>query len=272
MDNYNLYVNLISVGVFVLIAVVAVVLFTIIIKQSVQLIALGLHDKEIKKWYKDTQNIKKSVFGIILNIFLTVVVVAVACGIGYINIRKDSFSETIPTLRTVQSNSMSTKHRNNTYLEDNHLNNQFSTFDMILTYKIPPEEELKLYDIVLYEFNGNIIVHRIVKIYEKTAPEQVNVYILQGDSNANPDNLGVTYSQMRGIYRGEKIKHLGSFFNFTRTPIGIACILLFVVAVIGTPFLEKYYNKKKIARLNVLCNEKGYSDINEYIASEKEEV
>ena len=112
----------------------------------------------------------------------------------------------IPRMQVVCSESMSEKHSKNTYLRKNNLNDQFDMFDVIITYELPKESELKKYDIVVYEIDGTLVVHRIVNIEEPNEkhPNERH-FLLQGDNVESPDKFPVKYSQMRGIYKGDKI-------------------------------------------------------------------
>ena len=61
---------------------------------------------------------------------------------------------------------MSTKNEKNEYLFENDLNDQFDMFDIVITQPLPDEEELQLYDIVVYERDDMLVIHRIVEIEE----------------------------------------------------------------------------------------------------------
>ncbi len=148
---------------------------------------------------------------------------------------------------------MQTKNEKNRYLFENHLDNQFATFDLIITRKLPAESELKLYDIVVYEKDGLLLVHRIVGIEEPNEkhPDE-RYFLLQGDAVSTPDVFPVKYSQMRGIYRNERIPFLGSFVWFMQSPAGYLCILLVVFAIICSPLMDKKVEKARAERLAIL--------------------
>lgn len=120
---------------------------------------------------------------------------------------------------------------------------------MILTYKLPDEFDLQLYDIVVYEIDDVLIVHRVVGIEEPNNkhPEE-RWFTLQGDAVENPDRFPVRYSQMKAIYKGERIAYVGSFVLFLQSPAGWLCILLIVVYTIATPIIEARINKAKRKR------------------------
>lgn len=75
----------------------------------------------------------------------------------------------------------------------------------VLIIKTYNQDEIKVNDIIEYELNGNLIVHRVVGV-EKEIFE--NYYITKGDNNPNADLLPVAQSQIRGIVKF-KIPYLG---------------------------------------------------------------
>ena len=136
------------------------------------------------------------------------------------------------------SESMSEKYYLNKYLYDNALDNQLEVYDLVVIRELPPEEELKLYDVVVYEIDGELIIHRIVGIEEPNEKHGERHFLLQGDAMAVHDKFPVLYEQMRGIYEGEKVSNIGSFFVFMRSPGGYLCIFLVLAATIIAPILE----------------------------------
>ena len=172
----------------------------------------------------------------------------------YLNVTEFSCCETIPTFKVVNSGSMSEKNEKNEYLFENNLNDQFDTFDLILTYKLPDEFDLELYDIVVYEYDGELIAHRIVGIEEPNEKHsKVRHFLMQGDAVASPDKFPVLYSQMRGIYRGEKVPFVGSFVVFMQSPAGWLCMILVLAATVAAPIIDKKLEKERAARYAWLC-------------------
>jgi hypothetical protein len=147
---------------------------------------------------------------------------------------------------------MSEKHEKNDYLFNNDLNDQFQTFDLILTYKLPKEEDLKLYDIVVYEVDDILVIHRIVGIEEANDKHSERYFLLQGDAIERPDRFPVYYSQMKAIYRGERVPFVGSFITFMQSPAGWMCVILMAVTVIALPLIERKIKKVADERLVVL--------------------
>ena len=217
-------------------------MLTILIKQTLKHINAGLEDENLIKEFtnaKKPNKFSKWVNGI-LNVLLCLIFGAIFVSTLYISCTQDTYFENMPTYRVVITSSMEEKHEDNKYLIENNLNNQISAFDLIKTYKIPDEEDLKLYDIVVYEVDGILVVHRIVGIEE---PNQYHPnerhFLLQGDAVGKPDRFPVKYSQMKGIYKNQKIPFIGSFVLFMKSPVGWLCILLVAGSIILTPILEK---------------------------------
>lgn len=151
------------------------------------------------------------------------------------------------------SGSMSYAHAGNTYLTKNGLDDQIQIFDLILTRRLPAENELKLYDIVMYNLDGTPLIHRIIDIEEPCAahPDE-RWFTTRGDANRLSDPHPVLYEQMRGIYRGERIPFVGSFVMFMQSPAGWLCVLLVVVSMIATPMMDKKLRLAKKKRLRFM--------------------
>ncbi|MCD8040550.1 MAG: S24/S26 family peptidase [Clostridia bacterium] len=253
MTEYEIYVLILCLIVFVLLVALSAVCLTAITKMYTRLIRCGEEDEKlIKEYEKLNGGCSKAgdVIAMVFNVFICIIFV-IALGFSiYINNQDESVSYTVPTYRVVKSDSMSEKYSGNTYLYDNGLDDQFETFDILLTYKMPDEFDLQLYDIVVYEFRGELVIHRIVGIEEPNEDHpDSRLFILQGDANAYSDSLKVEYSQMKGIYYGERIRFVGSFILFMQSPAGWLCVILIVATVILTPLLENYIGRQKYKRL-----------------------
>ena len=90
-------------------------------------------------------------------------------------------------LVVISSGSMSERNKANTYLDTYSLNNQFDTYDIIGITKYKDISDLKLYDVVAFYGEDDVIyVHRIIKINSD------NTYVTRGDSN-NLDDTNRIY-------------------------------------------------------------------------------
>ena len=260
MSKFDIYSLILCIIVFVMLVGLFSYMLTIIIKQTLKHIKAGLDDEDIEKEFNSNKAKKQGkfskAFNVILNAVLCMFFGVIFLSSLYINCTQNVYFDNFPTYRVVLTSSMEEKHEKNTYLITNNLNNQISAFDLIATYKIPSEEDLKLYDIVVYEVDGVLVIHRIVGIEEPNEkhPNQRH-FLLQGDAVGSPDRFPVLYSQMRGIYRGENIPFVGSFVLFMQSPAGWLCILLIFTSLIVTPILEKKLLKARKERYTLISKQ-----------------
>ncbi len=261
MSAFDIYIFTLCLIVLALLTTLSVVMIAVILKLSCKSIRFGGEDERIlaeaNKIPTRMEKIEKLVSRIISLLLATIFFIAfmlsslVACA-------SVSTENGLPALRVVNSDSMSKKHEKNYWLFDNNLDDQFDTFDLIITQDIPPEDELELYDIVVYKLKDDTyIVHRIIQIL----PPNVNhpnetYYLLQGDAEERADALFVTYDQMVAIYRGQRIPFVGSFVKFMQSPAGMICIALVLIAMIAGPIADKKLKKERELRLAILLAQK----------------
>ena len=242
MSKFEIYSIILCIIVFVMLVSVFSYLLTIIVKQSLKHVKAGLEDENLIKEFSSVKKPNKfsKFFNIVLNFILCVFFVLIFSLSLYINCTQNVYFDNFPTYRVVLTSSMENKNKENTYLMENNLNNQISAFDLIITYKIPDEDQIKLYDIVVYEVDGILVVHRVVGIeQENESHPNEKYFLLQGDAVGKPDRFPVRYSQMKGIYRNERIPFVGSFVLFMQSPAGWLCLLLILAAMILTPIFDK---------------------------------
>ncbi len=252
MTSYDIFVLTTCLFVFILFVAICSFMVYNMVKNQVKLIKYGEFDEQIKTEYDKKKN-EGAIYKIIMsvvNAILCLLFIGLFVFSFVINANQNSFSDSAPTMRVVLSSSMSKKLNSNAYLEYNGLDDQFQMYDIILTYKIPDEKELKLYDIVVYEVDEQLIVHRIVGIEEPNErhPNE-RWFTLQGDAVGNIDRFPVKYSQMRGIYRGERVRFAGSFVLFLQSPAGWLCLTLVFGATVLSPIIDDRIDKKKVVRL-----------------------
>ena len=254
--TYDTYVLILCTVVYTLMTALTVVVITTLTKNALKLIRFGAEDQDIIKENLKAQKKKRKAsgkFDWVLSAFFCVVFSCVFGFSMYVNLAQDVYFEDIPTLKVVNTNSMAKKLEKNKYLFENDLNNQFEALDLILLYKLPDETDLKLYDVVVYEVEDMLVVHRIVGIEEPNAKHPNERYfLLQGDAVENPDRFPVRYSQMCAIYSGKKLPFVGSFIIFMQSPAGWLCMILMLGATIATPIIDKKLKKAREARYALL--------------------
>lgn len=256
MTSYDIYVFILCLIVFTLLTAVFACTLAIMAKQSLRLIETGTEDERIYEEHIKMQQRKKKKSGWFSTAFTVLFVCIVTVIFGFtliVQLSENKQTKNMPTLRVVYSESMSAKYEKNDYLFENNLNDQFSRFDIVVTYKLPKEEELKLYDIVVYEVDNTLLIHRIVGIEEPNERHPNERYfVLQGDLVERADKFPVRYSQMKAIYRGEHVPFIGSFVMFLQSPAGYICLILVLVEMIATPLVTQKMRKAEQARLAIL--------------------
>jgi len=270
MTKFEIYSLILCLIFFVMLVGILSYMLAIIIKKELKHVKAGLDDENILKEFNSNCTKKQSklskAFNMVLNLLLCLVFGVIFLSSFYINCTQNVYFDNVPTFRVVLTSSMENKNEKNNYLFENNLNNQISAFDLITTYKIPDENDLKLYDIIVYEVDGILVVHRIVGIEEPNAshPNERH-FLMQGDAVGVPDRFPVLYSQMKGIYKGEKIPFIGSFILFMQSPAGWLCMLLIVGAMIFTPILEKKLLNARKQRFSLLVQKEFATteDVNE---------
>ncbi len=251
----NSYIFLLCVTVYVGLVALFSTTIAIITTQTIKLTRLGAEDEKIKKEYLKNKDKKQSVIWGIINLVIPIIACTVMLtlfiGSVVVGALKNNVVGDVPVLKVVQTASMAQKYEKNEYLFENDLNDQLQVYDLIFVHKLPEENDLKQYDIVVYEVEpGVMLVHRIVNIEEPNASHPNERYfLLQGDNVAYPDKFPVKYSQMKGIYRGTRIPFMGTIAVFMQSAAGVLCVMLIVFASIFMPFIEKRLNKEKKLRL-----------------------
>ena len=272
MSAYSIYSLVLCIVVYVMLAGVFSFLVVMLAKSSLKLIRVGAEDDKIIKEFKKRKPKKRTcgVSTIVTSALLCAVFVTIFGFSLYVQANETVYFDNIPTFKVVNSGSMSEKHKKNKYLVDNDLNDQFQTFDVIFTYKLPDEYDLQLYDIVVYEVEKTLLVHRIVYIEEPNEkhPDQ-RYFLLQGDANERPDRYPVYYNQMKAICRGQRIPFIGSFITFMQSPAGYMCIILLVFGMAMMPVIDGKIEKAKKQRLILL----GYikEEVEIPVATEEEQ-
>ena len=257
LSDYEIYGLVLCLIVFTIFTVLFTVMLVTILNTTVKLIRSGAEDEAIKIEYKKSLRRKRSgILGKIISAVFCIFLCLFCAFSVLVNIFGDNFALNVPTISVVRSGSMAEKHEKNKYLVENGLDNQLQTFDLIVTENLPDEFDLQLYDIVVYEVDGSLIVHRIVMIEEPNDkhPNERH-FLLQGDAVENPDRFPVRYSQMRGIYKGQRIPFIGSIVTFLQSPAGYLCIILILFSLFATPSMDKKIEKEKAKRLAIIVGQ-----------------
>lgn len=257
MTSYDIYVFILCFIVFMLLTAMFTYLITSITKMELELIHFGHRDEAIKKQLNKKKSESRALLWIskIVSMLLCAVFVCTFVFAIYVRVNDDRPANGIPSVKVVKSESMAKKHFENTYLFDNNLDDQFQMFDMVICRHLPAENEIELYDIVVYKKDDMYVIHRIVGIEEPNEqhPNERH-FLLQGDAVENPDKFPVLYNQMKGIYEGTRIPFVGSFVLFLQSPAGWLCVLLVIFSMIATPVVEKKIKEATDKRILTFAN------------------
>lgn len=263
MVGFNVYQTIIALIVYVLLVVFIVTVIWVIINSKLKLIKLGMEDKSIIKEREDNLKKKENVRVRVLDwvnkiaslLFSCLVIVVFVFSI-VLKVNENKKVGDFALFKVVASGSMSRKHKENAYLFREKLDNQFSTFDLILLEKLPDEFDIKLYDVIMYEYEDTLIIHRVIGIEEPNEQHpDSRRFTFRGDYVEASDRFQVTYDQMRGMYSGKRIPFVGSFVFFLQSPAGAMCIILILIFMIAIPIIEKKINKARERRLYILLFE-----------------
>ena len=264
MTGFELYVFFLCLFIFIALTGLFTLLIFYIGKQKLTIIANGLADgdiitsnkkrinkraKKCSKFYDMAERVISIAFCALLCILF--ILVGISSCIGDTTVKK------LPAIKVIASTSMSEKYENNDYLFKNDLNDQLQLFDVVLLHELPSEEELELYDVVVYEHvSGALLIHRIIGIEEpnENHPNE-RYFLLQGDAVHYPDTFPVRYSQMKSIYKGERIPNVGSFVYFMQSPAGIICLILLIVSMILMPIADKFVLNAEYKRVVILVGQ-----------------
>ena len=256
----ELYIFGLCFVVFAALTILLTTLIVVLARQHLRLVSLGAEDEKIREEYDNRHNQSKflNALGFIINLTVCILLV-IAFGFSVavkVYERQNRNDTKLGSLHVVRSDSMAKAYEKNEYLFKNGLDsaeNNFRLFDIIYTNPVPPEEDIELYDVIVYQLDEMLIVHRIVKIEKPNEkhPDEIYYYFC-GDNNIYVDPKPVTYDQMRGIWNGQKIEHVGSFILFMQSPAGYLCIILMLFAVFVAPIAIKKIEDARRERYRIL--------------------
>lgn len=194
-------------------------------------------DEVIYNNHEKTKSRRKIIAGIRSVLFLLVLIIIIPLFILSIasRIKNNTLMIGGHSIMVVASGSMSKADENNSYLEENHLTNQFDTYDMIIIQKVNKASDLKLYDVIAY-YDSTLkrnVIHRIVKI-------DGNSFVTRGDANKENDKFQPTINDIIGRYTNKRIKGFGVMIMFLQSYAGIITIISLVYCLL---MIDRYSNK-----------------------------
>ena len=258
MDIKQLPVYTITAAVVITLLIIIAYLYYSLYRYKLQAINAGLEDEKIIDEYKNSKS--KSIKAVeIASVAFSILLFAVFVLSLYARTSGNYFPiKGVGSVHLVGSGSMSYKNEANGYLEENGLNNQFSTYDLIIIKEKPPQESIKLYDVVVYKKDDKQVVHRIVDI---TSYNEGTAYILRGDANSADDAYPIGYDDIIGIYSNKKIPMIGIFVLFLQSPLGYIAMALVLLTELAAPHFEKEIEAAAKNRLQIIEQAEKETDI-----------
>ena len=188
--NFDIYQFILCLVVFITLTVLFTILVVIIVKNALIMTKAGLNDEKIKTEYLKNKDKKPSVIGAIFDrLLLAVCCIALFVSFGMsisvsLCCSGNKVGPVIPVVNVVRSGSMSYVSPNHKFLKKGDVDDHLQKFDIVVIEQAPDEFDLKVNDIVVYEFEGQFIIHRIVAIEEPNATHpNSRHFLLQGDAN-----------------------------------------------------------------------------------------
>lgn len=142
----------------------------------------------------------------------------------------------------IETGSMETIHPSNNDLKENQLFNQIKQYSLVGIEKVN-EKDMKINDIyAFYNPDGQIIVHRLVAIYDD---EGEITYQFKGDANAAsaPYETDVTMDKIIGKYTGYQNFIAGVFILYIQSNIGMITLFFAICAMVSFDFFESKVTK-----------------------------
>lgn len=209
------------------------------------------HDKEVEineYLLKKNKSKARKGFRMFVDISLSVLLAGFLAFVIVTRVKNNLIEINGKTYVTVETGSMATKHENNKYLDELHLDNQIKTFSLITLDKVEDPNSLGLYDIAAYkDENNRLIVHRIIKITDKNGE---TYFTFRGDANESSDYYLVKASDVLYKYNGESKVALGRFICYIKSTIGAIVISYVIITILFLDITEnrkeKYFNKKVV--------------------------
>jgi len=123
-------------------------------------------------------------------------------------------------------------------IEDNSMSKELNENDIALI-KRSNTLEIKVGDVVLYDDNGNTVIHRIAR---EKKNNNVITYVTKGDNNYHYDIEEITRENIKGVLIG-KIPKMGSVIKILQSKIITVLALIYLILEYAKIIIQK--NKKR---------------------------
>lgn len=149
------------------------------------------------------------------------------------------------TYLVVQTSSMASINDNNKYLKDgsidskDKMNTRISQYAFIGIDKFKSEDQIKVYDIVVFRMDDKIIVHRVYSI-SMGEKDGHKLFTFRGDANpaSMSGEINVTSDRIVGVFDGYQNQILGSIVIYIQSGTGL--ISVFAIAIVLMVYIFYY--------------------------------
>lgn len=250
------------IGVFSF-AAIFTILYRSYVKSSITEINTGKRDIELMNEviYDQQINVKrrKKITGIIKTVIFYLLLILIIPTFVYALISKFSGNVVMiggKSIMVVASGSMSFKDKENEYVNDPNLcnqyimDNQFKKYDLITIKKVKSPSDLHLYDVIAFKSkDGQNIIHRVVGMEESLG---TFTYITQGDARPKEDGMHPKFEDVIGVYTNKKVKSLGMFVMFFQSYAGMITIISLIYCLLMIDRINSKINDVENERLEKL--------------------
>ena len=196
--------------------------------------------------------IVKIVFLSLYGVFAAFIIALMITSITY-RVNGDMLFIGETTYLTIQTPSMAEVHKENTYVQENNLDNQIEQYALINVKRVNSVDDLKLYDVVAFKANDLIYVHRLIAKNVDASGEILLTF--QGDANNGSYSFekNVTFDQVIGIYDGYQSVFWGAMITYLQSNIGIIAMTLGLVFLVNLEVQEELIDCDSRKRLKYLA-------------------
>lgn len=131
---------------------------------------------------------------------------------------------------------------------------EIPTGDMIVGYVPESEADITVGTVITYEYRINgtkvLITHRVIAI--SVDAQGVTRYTTQGDNAERPDGVNPAFSDVVGVYTGNKCGFFGYFFGFLQSSEGAIALIVIALIIVVTAIIVHFVNVVSIWRTAAL--------------------
>ncbi len=205
--------------------------------------------------------ISKIVFLSLYGVFAAFIIALMITSITY-RVNGDMLFINDTTYLTIKTPSMSDVHKENTYIQENNLDNQIEQYALINVKRVASVDELNIYDVVAFKANDLIYVHRLIEKNEGSDGEILLTF--KGDANNGSYSFekGVSFDNVIGVYNGYQSLFWGTMITYLQSNIGIIAMTLALVFLVNLEVQEELIDCDYSKRLKYLATKLDKEQIN----------